>query len=81
MVDHNRLKLATYNKAKEEGLAMKKFPIQAFLKLKTSTILTVNHGFFFFKKIIKILLFLSFRNHDKENEWRKLGKCFEKFDP
>ena len=45
MVDHNRLKLATYNKAKEEGLAIKKFPIQAFLKLKTSTILTVNHGF------------------------------------
>lgn len=45
MVDHNRLKLATYNKAKEEGLSMKKFPIHAFLKLKTSTILTVNHGF------------------------------------
>ena len=44
MVDHNRLKLATYNKAKEEGLAMKKFPISAFVKLKSSTHLTVNHG-------------------------------------
>lgn len=44
MVDHNRLKLATYNKAKEEGLLMKKFPIEKYLKLKTSTHLTVNHG-------------------------------------
>lgn len=44
MVDHNRLKLATYNRAKEEGIVMKKFPISTFLKLKSSTILAVNHG-------------------------------------
>lgn len=47
MVDHNRLKLATYNKAKEEGIIMRRFPIQAFVKLKTSTHLTVNHGFLY----------------------------------
>lgn len=44
MVDHNRLKLATYNRAKEEGITMKKFPISSFVKLKSSTILAVNHG-------------------------------------
>ncbi|CAD8056139.1 unnamed protein product [Paramecium sonneborni] len=43
LVDHNRLKLITYNKALEQGINTKKLPIN--LNLKTSSILTVNQVF------------------------------------
>ncbi|CAK88351.1 unnamed protein product (macronuclear) [Paramecium tetraurelia] len=43
LVDHNRLKLITYNKAIEQGIKTKKLPIN--LNLKTSSILTVNQVF------------------------------------
>ncbi|XP_002963803.2 tRNA (guanine(9)-N1)-methyltransferase [Selaginella moellendorffii] len=42
VVDHNRLKCLTLNKAKEQGIATARLPIQENVKLTTSTVLTVN---------------------------------------
>lgn len=44
LVDHNRYKFATLNKAKEEGLTVKRLPISQHVSLKSSTILSVNCG-------------------------------------
>jgi len=45
LCDHNRLKNATFDKAKQEGVECKRIPIQKYLELKSSTILAVNHVF------------------------------------
>jgi len=44
IVDHNRLQLATLNKANKQGIETAKLPIGKYLKLKTSAILSVNHS-------------------------------------
>jgi tRNA (guanine9-N1)-methyltransferase len=44
IVDHNRHKLLTYNKAKAQGIAHGRLPIlECGVKLSTSCVLTVNH--------------------------------------
>lgn len=42
LVDHNKLKNITLDKAKAQGLKTMKLPIEKYVKLKTSSILTVN---------------------------------------
>lgn len=43
LVDHNRLKLITFNRATEQGIRTRRLPIN--VSLKTSAILTVNQVF------------------------------------
>lgn len=43
LVDHNRLKMITHNKAMEQGIKTTKLPILKYVKLERSTVLTVNH--------------------------------------
>jgi tRNA (guanine9-N1)-methyltransferase len=44
LVDHNRHKLVTFNKAKAQGIAHGRLPIrECGVKLTTSCVLTVNH--------------------------------------
>lgn len=45
LVDRNKLKLITYNKANEIGISHARLPIGDFLNLKTSKILATNHVF------------------------------------
>ena len=45
IVDRNKYKGLTYNKAKELGINHGKFPIGEFLKLNSSQVLTTNHTF------------------------------------
>jgi len=45
LVDRNKLKLITYNKANEMGISHAKLPIGDFINLKTSKILATNHVF------------------------------------
>ncbi len=45
IVDRNKLKLITYNKAKEIGISHGRLPISDFINLKTSKILATNHVF------------------------------------
>ncbi|EAS04902.1 tRNA (guanine(37)-N(1))-methyltransferase (macronuclear) [Tetrahymena thermophila SB210] len=45
LVDHNRLKNVTLNAATEQGIQVKRFPIQNHLKLEASSILACNHVF------------------------------------
>jgi len=45
LVDHNRMKKGTYNQAVEEGIEVKRLPISKYVKLGSSSILTVNHVF------------------------------------
>lgn len=51
IVDHNKLKNITLNKAKEMGIATKKFPISQYMQLKSSTILSINHSFELLMKV------------------------------
>lgn len=59
IVDRNRLKNATMNKATELGLATARLPLDEHLKMSGTQVLTVNHVF-------EILL--KFREH---NDWKK----------
>ena len=43
LVDHNRLKMITYNKATEQGIKTAKLPLSKYVKLDSSAVLTVNH--------------------------------------
>ena len=45
IVDHNKLKNITKNKAKKLGIKTLKFPISKYMKLNSSSILTVLHVF------------------------------------
>lgn len=51
MVDHNRLKKVSYDKAKELGIKCQKFPIEKHIKLFTSQILNINHVFCILNKL------------------------------
>lgn len=45
IVDRNRLKGTTYNKAIEQGIATAKLPLDKFVEMGAATrVLTVNHG-------------------------------------
>ena len=43
MVDHNRLKMITFNKATEQGISTARLPLNKYVKLERSAVLTVNH--------------------------------------
>ncbi len=45
IVDRNRYKQLTLDKANKEGIQHAKLPIGDFMHLKSSTVLTVNHVF------------------------------------
>eukprot|EP01017_Pseudomicrothorax_dubius_P044133 TRINITY_DN7431_c0_g4_i1.p1 TRINITY_DN7431_c0_g4~~TRINITY_DN7431_c0_g4_i1.p1 ORF type:complete len:298 (-),score=82.56 TRINITY_DN7431_c0_g4_i1:55-948(-) len=45
LVDHNRIKKGTYNKAVEQGIKIAKLPLSENIKLEASPILAVNHVF------------------------------------
>ena len=45
IVDRNRYKKLTYNKAEKQGISHASLPIRKFMKLTTSAVLTVNHVF------------------------------------
>ena len=60
IVDRNRLKGTTMKKAQELGIATAKLPIEQYLKLVATKVLTVNHVF-------EILL--KYRTHG--NDWKK----------
>lgn len=60
LVDRNKLKLITYNKANEIGISHARLPIGDFLSLKTSKILATNHVF-------GILSYFT----NKKNDWKE----------
>lgn len=43
IVDHNRHKMLTYNKASNESLKTAKLPLNKYVQLQRSSVLTVNH--------------------------------------
>jgi tRNA (guanine9-N1)-methyltransferase len=45
LVDHNRLKLITQTKATQQGIKTAKLPLDRFVDLSSSKVLTVNHVF------------------------------------
>ena len=45
IVDHNKLKNITLNKAKDLNIKTQRFPIGQYIQLKTSAILSINHSF------------------------------------
>ena len=45
IVDHNRYKLLTFNKANEQGIKHARLPIRENINLDSSAVLTVNHVF------------------------------------
>lgn len=60
IVDHNRYKLLTYNKAKEQGIRHARLPIRENVQLSTSAVLTVNH-------VVQIIE--EYYNNDED--WKK----------
>jgi tRNA (guanine9-N1)-methyltransferase len=59
LVDHNRLKLATWSKASEQGIRTARLPIDRYVELHSSQVLTINH-------MIDLVLEVW-----KENSWRE----------
>ena len=45
IVDHNRYKLLTFNKATSQGIQHARLPIRENITLTSSAVLTVNHVF------------------------------------
>jgi len=45
LVDHNRLKGATLNKAISEGISTAKLPLDEYIQLASRKVLAVNHVF------------------------------------
>jgi len=60
LVDRNKLKSITYNKAKEIGISHARLPIGDFLNLKTSKILATNHVFGILSYFV-----------NKKNDWKE----------
>jgi len=60
LVDRNKLKLITHNKANELGISHARLPIGDFLNLKTSKILATNHVFGILSYFI-----------NKNNDWKE----------
>eukprot|EP00826_Nyctotherus_ovalis_P003822 TRINITY_DN10788_c0_g1_i1.p1 TRINITY_DN10788_c0_g1~~TRINITY_DN10788_c0_g1_i1.p1 ORF type:complete len:211 (+),score=19.11 TRINITY_DN10788_c0_g1_i1:239-871(+) len=54
LVDRNRYKQATYNKAKEQGIAVARLPIAESIDIKATKVLTVNHTFGCVMKYIEL---------------------------
>lgn len=52
LVDHNRLKLITQNKATQQGIKTAKLPLDRFVDLSSSKVLTVNHVFDLITKFV-----------------------------
>ena len=63
LVDRNRLKGATYQKAKSLGIRTAKLPIREHVKLNATHVLTVNH-------VLEILL-----NFAATNSWPEALSC------
>ncbi|TIB90727.1 hypothetical protein E3Q17_02976 [Wallemia mellicola] len=59
MVDHNRLKNITVDKAKNLGMSVAALPISKYIKLSTRRVLTVN-------QVYEILI-----EYIKQNDWEK----------
>ncbi|GAQ79777.1 tRNA methyltransferase [Klebsormidium nitens] len=59
IVDRNRHKRLTYDKAKSQGIAMAKLPIGEHLRLASSKVLTVNH-------VVELLV-----RYKELNDWQK----------
>jgi tRNA (guanine9-N1)-methyltransferase len=43
LVDHNRLKMITFDKANQQGIQTARLPLSKYVKLESSAVLTVNH--------------------------------------
>jgi tRNA (guanine9-N1)-methyltransferase len=59
LVDHNRLKGITFQKAQTEGIATARLPIDHFFVMKTRKVLTVN-------QVLEILLAYASGSHNWE---------------
>jgi tRNA (guanine9-N1)-methyltransferase len=66
IVDHNKLKHITLNKAQQQGIATAQLPISKYLHLNSRKVLTVN-------QIVEILL-----NYSESNDWES---AFQKTIP
>ena len=74
-MDHNRLKNFTLDKAKEEGLTIKRFNMDGKIELNSRAILSVNQC----KKSNNLQYRL--RYHAQAIQWKDNGKGFKREHP